>query len=52
MLLKNVKHSRVSDCLIRDDRPTPEKSAALRVIGGADNQIVDNMTSEAAIAPK
>ena len=41
LLLKNLSHSRVSDCLIRDDRPDA-KSTPLKIIGGKDNMIIDN----------
>src|SRR5262249_19888800 len=39
LLLKDVTRSRVSGCLIRDDRPDA-KSVGLRVAGGRDNVIV------------
>jgi hypothetical protein len=39
--LKDVTRSRVSGCLIRDDRPSA-KSASLSVVGGSDNSIGDN----------
>jgi hypothetical protein len=42
LVLKNVSQSRVSDCLIRDDRPGTT-SAALVVDGGGGNMIVDNL---------
>jgi parallel beta-helix repeat protein len=42
LLLKNVLHSRVSDCLIRDDRPEAT-SVPLTVIGGNGNMIVHNL---------
>ncbi|MBA4188354.1 MAG: hypothetical protein C0467_10155 [Planctomycetaceae bacterium] len=41
MLLTDVTNSRVSDCLIRDDRPDAS-SVSLRTRGGSDNMIVDN----------
>jgi Right handed beta helix region/Periplasmic copper-binding protein (NosD) len=41
LLLKDVTRSRVSGCLIRDDRPDA-KSLALKTSGGRDNMIVDN----------
>lgn len=44
LLLKNVRHSRVSGCLIRDDRPDAA-SKSLQVVGGEGNQIVDNLLS-------
>lgn len=43
LLLKNLSHSRVSDCLIRDDRPDA-KSVPLKIIGGKGNMITDNAT--------
>jgi hypothetical protein len=45
LLLKNVSLSRVSDCLIRDDRETAEgrpKSVAIRVEGGSGLMLTDN----------
>jgi len=42
LLLRDVSDSRVSDCLIRDDRPQAN-SMPLQIIGGAGNQIVDNL---------
>jgi len=42
LLLKDVFHSRVSDCLIRDDRPDAV-SVPLEVIDGGGNMIVDNL---------
>lgn len=41
LLLKDVSHSRVSGCLIRDDRPKTESFAA-KASGGKANMIVDN----------
>ena len=46
LLLKNVTDSRVSDCLIRDDRPNA-KSISLAVVGGKDNMIVSNLLGAA-----
>ncbi len=43
LLLKNLSQSRVSDCLIRDDRPDAD-SVPLKIIGGKDNMITDNAT--------
>jgi hypothetical protein len=42
LLLKDTFDSRVSDCLIRDDRPG-SSSVPLEVIGGKGNMIVDNL---------
>jgi hypothetical protein len=41
LLLKDVTNSRVSGCLIRDDRPNAQ-SVSLRTAGGRGNMIVDN----------
>jgi hypothetical protein len=41
LLLKELTNSRVSGCLVRDDRPDA-KSVSLRTSGGRDNMIVDN----------
>ncbi len=42
LLLEDVSDSRVSDCLIRDDRPDQEASMSLSLGGGRGNMIVDN----------
>jgi hypothetical protein len=41
LLLKDVTNSRISGCLIRDDRPKTE-SLSLKTSGGSGNMIVDN----------
>ncbi|MCS6865833.1 MAG: right-handed parallel beta-helix repeat-containing protein [Gemmataceae bacterium] len=41
LLLKDVTHSRISGCLIRDDRPQA-RSLAIKTIGGRANMIVEN----------
>ncbi len=41
LLLKDVTNSRVSGCLIRDDRPNAD-SVSLKTSGGRANMIVDN----------
>ena len=41
LLLKNLSHSRVSGCLIRDDRDAAT-SVPIKIIGGKDNMITDN----------
>jgi len=46
LLLTNVTNSRVSDCLIRDDR-AGAKSASLVVTGGQGNMIVNNLLGTA-----
>lgn len=43
LLLKNVSESRVSDCLISTDLPDSDNAQALEIIGGKDNQIVNNL---------
>jgi hypothetical protein len=47
LLLKNVSHSRVSGCLIRDDRPETT-SVPMKVIGGSGNVIIDNLLGTAS----
>jgi len=42
LLLRDVMHSRVSGCMIRDDRPHAQ-SIPLKVVGGRGNTIVDNV---------
>lgn len=44
LLLKDVTDSRVTDCLIRDDRPD-SNSVPLKVIGGSGNTIQDDLTA-------
>ncbi len=42
LMLKDVVGSRVSDCLIRDDR-AEANSTSLKVVGGHNNLIIDNL---------
>jgi hypothetical protein len=42
LLLDDVSDSRVSDCLIRDDRPEAV-GVALKLTGGSGNMVVDNL---------
>ena len=51
LLLRNPKHCRVSDCLIRHDGPTKKESATLVVEGGAGNLFADNLLGTPAIVP-
>jgi len=44
LLLKNVSDIRVSDCLIRSDRPGVTAFVPVRVEGGSGNMIKDNLT--------
>ena len=46
VLLDDVVLSRVSDCLIRDDREGRADSLSLKVTGGRDNVIVDNLLGD------
>lgn len=46
LLLRGITDSHVSDCIIRDDRPSVE-SATLVVTGGKGNMIVDNLLGAA-----
>ncbi len=46
LLLKDVVHSRVSDCLIRDDRADAE-SVSLKVVGGEGNMVLHNLLGSA-----
>ena len=43
LLLKNVTGSRVSDCLISNDREDAGDFTPLKVVGGSGNMIVDNL---------
>lgn len=42
LLMTNARNTRVSDCLIRDDRAESE-GFSIRVVGGEGNQIIDNL---------
>jgi hypothetical protein len=42
LLVRNLTDSRISGCLIRDDRPEA-KSISLQATGGGGNMIVDNL---------
>ncbi len=43
VLLEDVQSVRVSGCLVRDDRPAEARPVALRLTGGRENMIVDNL---------
>jgi hypothetical protein len=45
LLLKNLADSRISDCLIRDDRPNAT-SVPLKTEGGRNNRMVDNVLGQ------
>jgi hypothetical protein len=51
LLLKNVIDSRISGCLISDDRPDAE-SVSLKVIDGNGNMIVNNLLSSTPQIPE
>ncbi len=42
ILARNLTNSRISDCLIRDDREG-KRGAAIRLEGGVGNQVIDNL---------
>lgn len=48
LVLRNVMNSRVSDCIIRDDRANAQ-SASLVVVGGRGNMVVNNLLG---VAPR
>jgi hypothetical protein len=50
LLLKNLTNSRISGCLIRDNRPKAN-SVSLVAIGGSGNMIVDNLLGSPPQAP-
>jgi hypothetical protein len=50
LVLKNVKDSRISGCLIRDDRPNA-KSTSLKASGGGGNMIIGNLLGSAPQIP-
>jgi hypothetical protein len=45
LLARNLTNSRISGCLIRDDREG-RATPAMQIVGGKGNQIVDNLTNE------
>ncbi|MBC8874372.1 MAG: right-handed parallel beta-helix repeat-containing protein [Planctomycetes bacterium] len=45
ILLKNVTDSRVSDCLIRNDLPDKNSWLPVKVLGGRDNMVADDLLS-------
>jgi hypothetical protein len=45
ILARNLTNSRISDCIIRDDRKGPP-TRSLIIDGGSGNQFVDNLTNE------
>ena len=45
VLARNLTNSRISDCIIRDDRKE-QKTQSIVVEGGKGNQIIDNLTNE------
>lgn len=47
LLLREVSHSRVSGCLIRNDRTSDAPWNPLQAVGGSGNQIVDNLVDAA-----
>jgi parallel beta-helix repeat protein len=51
LLLKDVANSRISGCLISDNRPDTE-SISLKVAGGKGNMIVNNLLSTAPLIPE
>jgi hypothetical protein len=51
LLLRDVDDSRISGCLISDNRPGAE-SVSLKVAGGKGNMIVNNLLSSAPQIPE
>jgi hypothetical protein len=47
LLLRGVTRSRISDCLIRDDRPNAS-SISIKAQGGKENMIIDNYLGRSA----
>jgi len=43
LLVKDVSDSRISGCLIRDDRPGGDGPMSLRLTGGRGNLVVGNL---------
>lgn len=51
LLMKDVVNSRVSDCLIRDDRPAGKDIFSIKAEGGHGNMIVDNSLGSPSAIP-
>jgi hypothetical protein len=49
LLARNLTNSRISGCLIRDDREG-KKTPSIKLDGGSGNQVVDNLTNDPASA--
>ncbi len=45
LLLRNVSQSLITGCLVRDDRSTRKQSPSLRIEGGQDNTLSNNVLS-------
>jgi hypothetical protein len=45
LLARNLTNSRISDCIIRDDR-AGQKTPAIRLEGGRNNQVLHNLTND------
>ena len=43
LLLDAVEHCRVSDCVVRDERPGRAPPVALRLVSGRENHLADNL---------
>ncbi len=52
LLLKNPRHCRVSDSLVRHDGSPEKKGVSLRVVGGTGNLFADNLLGGSAEVPK
>ncbi|MDZ4850284.1 MAG: right-handed parallel beta-helix repeat-containing protein [Pirellulaceae bacterium] len=48
ILLRNVENSLISSCLVRDDRQNRKASISLKIEGGADNTLANNVLSHGA----
>lgn len=45
LLLKNVRDSLITGCLIRDRRPDRQQAPSIRIEGGGDNELANNKVS-------
>jgi parallel beta-helix repeat protein len=45
IVARNLTNSRISDCIVRDDREG-KKTPGIRVEGGKNNRILDNLTND------
>ncbi len=51
ILAKDLSDSRISDCLLRNDRPDAKGWLSLKASGGRGNLLADNLSAAPAVIP-